>query len=300
MAPETTVVGRHHGLPYSRYLMAQSLSAAGLVPERAYALARVVQRRLHEGGHNRIGVEALRELTEQVLHEEEGEGAAVRFRAWQRLKTLDRPLVVVISGTTGVGKSTLATMLAHRLGITRVIATDVVRQVLRAYFPYDLMPLVHHSAFEAGRAVEASGAGREGDPDLMGFTAQAEQVLRGITGVVERACVEATPMVLEGVHLVPGALEEVLCGDCLAVQACVVVPDPETHRGHFALRGRERPAERYLERFDQIRKLQDLLAARASAVGVPVVENGMVDQALAELVDLVLGAEGRVPEACQG
>jgi 2-phosphoglycerate kinase len=280
--------------------MAQSLSAAGLAPERAYAVAQVIQRALEERGAERIPVTELRALTENVVRREEGEQAAARLRAWQRLKALDRPLIVVLSGTTGVGKSTLATMLAHRLGITRVIATDVVRQVLRAYFPYELMPLMHHSAFEAGRAVDPSGAYGPGDPDLVGFTAQADQVLRGIAGVVERACVEGTPMVLEGIHLMPGGLDDVLCGNCLAVQACLVVPDRETHRGHFALRGPERPAERYLGRFEQIRKLQDLLVARAEGAGVAVIENATVDEALGRLMDLVLGAVGRVPTAKGG
>lgn len=300
MCPEIVVVGRDHGLPYSRYLMAQGLSAAGLAPERAYALACLVQRRLEQRARQRIGVAELRELTEEVLRAEEGEPAAGRFRAWQRLEKLDRPLVVALSGTTGVGKSTLATMLAHRLGITRIIATDVVRQVLRAYFPYELMPLVHHSAFEAGRAVGPAGTDRGRDPDLVGFADQAEQVLRGIVGVVERACVEATPVILEGVHLVPGALDEVLCGDCVAVQACLVVPDRETHRGQLALRGPARPADRYLARFEQIRKLQDLLAARAERAGVPVIENTRIDETLGRLVDLVLSAVGRVSTAKGG
>ena len=68
------------------------------------------------------------------MREEEGAEAVGRFLMFQRLDRLDRPLIVMLSGTTGVGKSTLATMLAGRLGITRVIATDVIRQVLRAFF----------------------------------------------------------------------------------------------------------------------------------------------------------------------
>ena len=52
----------------------------------------------------------------------------------------------------------------------------------------------------------------------------------------------------------------------MAVEALLVVEDEELHRGHFALRGAARPAERYLARFEEIRALQDhLVGARARA-----------------------------------
>jgi 2-phosphoglycerate kinase len=274
--------------------MAQSLTASGVAPGRAYALAGLVKRRLDEDGRREISAADLGGLAERVLRVEEGEAAARRFRAWRRLDRMQRPLVVVLSGTTGVGKSTLATLLAHRLGITRVIATDVIRQVLRAYFPYESMPFVHHSAFEAGRAMDPRSHPSL-DPELAGFDRQAEQLAAGIRGVLERARLERTPMVLEGVHLVPGSLDAVLRSDCVAVEALLVVSDAELHRGHFALRGPERPAARYLDRFEQIRKLQVHLAERARIAGVPAIENVRVDDALARLMDLVLDVVDRVP-----
>ena len=49
------------------------------------------------------------------------------------------------------------------------------------------------------------------------------------------------------------------------------------------------PAERYLGAFDEIRRLQDHLAERARAEGVAVIDNANVDEALARLMQLVLG-----------
>ncbi|HEX8854332.1 MAG TPA: hypothetical protein VF752_01935 [Thermoleophilaceae bacterium] len=290
---ETIVYKRDHGLPYSKGLMAQSLSASGLSPGRAFELARVVERRLDKRGDGRIDVQSLYALVEDVLAEEEGEGAVRRFHQWQRLGNLDQPLILLLSGTTGVGKSTLATMAANRLGITRVIATDVIRQVLRAFFSHDFMPSVHYSAFEAGSAVE-SLSGEQGDPDLIGFAQQAEAIATGVDAIVERACLERTPMVVEGVHLVPGSLGPEIRGRCVAVEAVLVVGDEELHRAHFSMRGGHRPAQRYLEHFEQIRKLQDYLVERGRKRGVAVIENESIDQALPQLMDLVLESVGRV------
>ena len=273
---ETIVTHRARGgLPYSKGLMTQSLSATGLIPARAWALARTIEQRLEADGIEAIESSALRSLTEEVLEQEEGKAAVERYRDWERLNQLDRPLVLLLSGTTGVGKSTLATMAAHRLGITRVIATDVIRQVLRASFSRDFMPSVHSSAFEV---------------DIEGYGEQAEAVGTGVTAIVERACDEGTPIVIEGVHVAPGMLSDDLTGRCLVVEAVLVVEDPELHRAHFEARGDRRPAERYLARFDQIRLIQDHLAGKASARGVAVIDNANIDEALARVMDLVIHA----------
>ncbi len=292
---ETIVVSREHGLPYSKGVMAQSLSATGLAPERAYELARLIERRLAERGEPEIGVDVLRTMAAQVLGEAEGESAVRRFRDWQRLGRLDAPLVVMIGGTTGVGKSTLATMLANRLGISRVIATDVIRQVLRSFFSHDLMPAVHYSAFEAGAASE-DGDGDGDDDELPGFQEQAETVGTAVQAIVERACDEGTSLIVEGVHVVPGWLDPELRARCVAVEALLTVEDPELHRGHFTLRAATRPADRYLENFDAIRRLQVFLSTRAREQGAPVIENANVDQALNRLMGLVLDAVGRLEE----
>ena len=282
MPPETTetiVVHKGHGLPYSKGLMAQTLSATGLSLERSFELARVVERRLGEENPGEIDVARLHGLAEDVLRAEEGEGAVRRYRGWRRLDRLERPVVVMIGGTTGVGKSTLATMLAARLGITRVIATDVIRQVLRAFFTHEAMPSVHHSAFEAG--------------GVEGYRTQAERVAIGVSAIVERAAREAKPVLVEGVHVMPGTLEGELRGRCVPVEAVLVVEDAELHRGHFSRRP-GRPAERYLGRFDEIRALQAYLAERAVREGVAVIDNQNADETLGRLMGLVLDAVAEV------
>jgi 2-phosphoglycerate kinase len=273
---ETIVVRKGHGLPYSKGLMAQALSATALSQERSFELARLIERRLTERGEAEIDVAALHALAEEVLLDEEGQLAAGRYRGWRRLDRLDRPLVVLIGGTTGVGKSTLATMLAARLGVNRVIATDVIRQVLRAFFTIEAMPTVHRSAFEAG--------------GVAGYRDQAERVGTAIAAIVERAADEAKPVVVEGVHVVPGGVHPRVRERCVLVEALVVVDDPDLHRGHFSLRPGTRPAERYLRSFDDIRRLQDHLCARARSEGVAIVENENADGALARLMELVLDA----------
>jgi 2-phosphoglycerate kinase len=270
------VVSKGHGLPYSKGLMAQAISATALSQERSFELARMIEARLAQRGEPEIDVEALHALAEEVLLAEEGEVSASRYRRWRQLDQLDRPLVVLIGGTTGVGKSTLAALLAARLGVNRVIATDVIRQVLRAFFTHEAMPTVHGSAFEVG--------------GIPGYRDQAERVGTGIAAIVERAANEAKPVVVEGVHVVPGGVHPRVRERCVLVEALVVVDDPDLHRAHFSLRPGTRPADRYLASFDAIRVLQDHLWARARSEGVAIIDNENVDLALARLMEVVLDA----------
>jgi 2-phosphoglycerate kinase len=152
----------------------------------------------------------------------------------------------------------------------------VIRQVLRAFFTIEAMPTVHHSAFEVG--------------GVAGYRDQAERVGTAISAIVERAADEAKPVVVEGVHVVPGGVHPRVRERCVLVEALVVVDDPDLHRGHFSLRPGTRPAERYLAGFDDIRRLQDHLWARARSEGVAIVDNENLDGALARLMELVLDA----------
>jgi 2-phosphoglycerate kinase len=284
--PETIVLKGEHGLPYSKGLMAQSLSASGLAPERAYEVARVLESRLDERGEARVDASELRELAAAVLREREGEDAAGRFLDWEELDRLERPLIVTLGGAPGVGKSTLATLLAGRVGITRVIATDAIRNVIRAFFSHDFMPVVHYSSFEAGATVDADEVG-EADPDIVGYLRQVAAVRTGVVAIAERAIKEGTPMILEGVHLVPGGLGDIGSAGCVLVEAVVAIEDEDAHRTHFSLRAGDRPALRYLRRFEQIRKLQAHLVDRARARGVPVIDATSIDAGVAAGLDLI-------------
>jgi 2-phosphoglycerate kinase len=284
--PETIVLKGEHGLPYSKGLMAQSLSASGLAPDRAYEVARALEARLAESGSPTIDVDALRELAAAAVREHEGEDAARRFLDWEGLDRMERPLIVMLGGAPGVGKSTLATLLAGRVGITRVIATDAIRNVIRAFFSHDFMPVVHYSSFEAGRTVDADEVG-DADPDIVGYLRQVSAIRTGVSAIVERALGEGTSMILEGVHLVPGTLSEDVRSRCVLVEAVVAIADEEAHRGHFSMRGGDRPATRYLDRFEQIRKLQSHLVERARARGAPVIDATNLDAALAVTMELV-------------
>jgi 2-phosphoglycerate kinase len=270
--PPTVVVRSDYGLPYSKGLMAQSLMATGLSSERSFALAQQIEEQLVASNSAEIGVEELRAVAEDVVAAGESEQVVARFRQWWKVRNLERPLLVLLGGVTGVGKSTVATRLAARLGITHVIATDQVRQVVRAFFSHEFLPSVHHSSFDVARALSDSPHDAAGT--VGGFLRQAHDIAPGLDAVVERAITDRTPMVVEGVHLLPDIPSAHLCARATTVRVMIGVRDEAEHREHFHTRGLQtlRAPERYLEALDRIRTIQDYLVERAEAAGVPVID----------------------------
>jgi 2-phosphoglycerate kinase len=291
--------GRHivisderHELPYSKGLMASSIMATGLAPARAFHVAEVIEDRLDVTGRESISQAELNELAGEVLRDEVGERYAESFGKWQMVNRLDIPLVILLGGATGVGKSTIATMLASRLGITRVIPTDAIREVMRSMFTEDIFPTLHTSSFDAARLVRHPLTA-SADPVIVGFRDQASAVAVGIESLVQRAVSEGTDLILEGAHVVPGFLDHKrFHGEAVIVPMLVTVDDEEAHRSHFLMRAHEsrnRPSERYLDFFDNIRKLQKYLKSMALQHGVPLVPSYNLDATLSQVIDLVVG-----------
>ena len=275
-------LGGEHGLPYSRGLMARALMAVGVAPDRAYALARRLGDDLAARNTDIVELDRLEAHAVECLGEAQGSEAVRQLRRYQELRELDLPLVILVGGATGTGKSTVATEIAYRLGITRVTSTDFIRQTMRAFFSEDFMPSIHHSSFE-------------GDPVIETFLEQSRGVLVGVRAAIERALHEGWSMVLEGVHLVPGLVPLEL--ENAIVSSCVLrISDQTAHAQHFFTRdaGTDRPMSKYLDKFDAIRLLQEYLVAQAERTGTPVVENETADLATRAVAELVLSAAERV------
>ena len=89
------------------------------------------------------------------------------------------PRLLLIAGATGVGKSTVSVGLAHRLGITRVLSTDAIREIMRVADEERLHPALHRSSFSRGDS---------GEP-VTDWSATCLAVENGLKATMERAII---------------------------------------------------------------------------------------------------------------
>jgi 2-phosphoglycerate kinase len=159
------------------------------------------------------------------------------------------------------------------------------------------MPSVHYSSFEAALALTKAEEEEAGDATVLGFLDQTRNVLVGVEAAIDRALTEGWSMVLEGVHLVPGMVARERT-DALVVHCVVAISDEELHRGHFWVRDSAteglRSLDKYIDGLPEIRLIQNLILERAARFDVAVIENHAVDEAIGEIMDLVLRSAERL------
>lgn len=278
-------------IPFSKGLLARALVVTGLDPDRSYVIANRADRDLAERGVLSLDLDRLGELAADVIGDDLAATTVRRLKRLDALQRLEQPLLLLVGGATGTGKSTLATEAAHRLGITRVTSTDFIRQTMRAFFSKEFMPSVHYSSFEARLALTRAEEDESGDAAILGFLDQTRNVLVGVQAALERAATEHWSMVLEGVHLVPGMVTTDFPG-AFVVQCVVAIEDENLHRSHFWVREYAteglRPLDKYLDSLPQIRQIQEYLVERARRYDVPVIVNDSLERALGDVMDLVL------------
>ncbi|HZK51866.1 MAG TPA: hypothetical protein VFD47_09920 [Actinomycetota bacterium] len=290
---QIVIAESEHGLPYSKGLTASSLMMTGLGPGRSYQVANKIEQEMVSGGLEQVSQDQLVDITIEVLRREAGDEYAEAFIKWQSVAELDVPLIILIGGATGVGKSTVATQLASRLGITRIVSTDAVREILRSAFTPEMFPTLYSSSFEADKAVRQP-IPHSGDRLIIGFREQAAAVAVGAQSLISRAIAEGTDLILEGAHLVPGfieSLDEIDHDKAVVVSVLISVDDEKLHRSHFFRRNtdtRHRSEQRYLANFKKIRRIQKYMVTSAMMRGVPIISHYDLDRTLSETISHVV------------
>jgi len=288
---------------FSREQMRRRLQSSGLTYEEATNVTTSIHEHLMKKAESEISSKNLGMLTYRYLHRTMGEAKARRYLVLMDFLRGERPLILLIGGASGCGKSAVATEVTHRLEIARIQSTDLLREVMRMMIPERLMPVLHRSSFDAWRSLPVQPS-VERDPDSLledGYRAQAELLSVPCEAVIRRSLREQSSMILEGVHVRNKLVEQIgEWGDAVVVHVVLAILNPQRFQERILRRGDQavqRRAERYLENFDAIWRMQAFLLSEADRAGVPIVLNNNKEQVIADLMRTIvdrLAAEATV------
>ena len=235
----------------------------------------------------------IRKATLNMLRSDSGDAFAERYGIWNRFRNGGRtiPLIVLIGGGTGVGKTTVGVALANLLRVSRVASTDEIRQVMRLMISSDLMPELQVSSYAAWEAIPVP-ADEAPDPVIYGFREQAARVSVGVRATIARAIDENVSLIVDGVHLMPDLLElEAFSGKALFIHLNLYLTDFQQFTDRFESRGKKafgRARHRYVKSLDQIMKIQQHILDVGDGAGVPSFENADLDETVQSISLLIM------------
>lgn len=292
--------GKGRVSPFSRGRHRHYLESCGLTMEEATTVTAKLYEQLRREGATAVASNHLARLTHRYLREDFGEAVARRYGTWVDFLRSDRPLILLIMGATGSGKSTVATEVAIRLGIVRTQSTDMLREVMRMMLPRRVVPALHTSTFKAWELLPAYGHRRNPSDQVVtdGYLAQADVVSLGCEAVLNRAFRERVSFILEGIHIHPSLVEKLpQTTDAIMIPIMLAVLKPAALQERFNARGEQAPdrrAERYRENFDAIWQLQTFLLAEAERWKVPIISNDEPETTIRQTMTVIIDALARV------
>jgi 2-phosphoglycerate kinase len=222
------------------------------------------------------------------------------FEVAKEITQRNQSFAVLLGGTSGTGKSTLASLLAARLRLTTVLPTDSVRHVLRSFTSKEENPCAFVSTYQAGDALSPEMvAGIQGGREdmsaarlhkkmvLKGYRMQADLVLEKLDRVLTMFEERKQSLVVEGVHLNTDDLLALVKKHPTCVPFVIYISNENKHRERFAVRARHMtidPQEnKYIKHFDNIRVIQRHLCKHADRYLIPKIDNTNVDRSIATI-----------------
>jgi 2-phosphoglycerate kinase len=275
---------------FSRGKHERYLQASGMKPDKAEQTTALIFDQLLAAGISQITTCQLGYLTWLCLQQEVSKKAAERYLVWSEFQRSARPLVLMICGAVGTGKSTIATEVAHLLDVVRIQSTDMLREVMRMMIPKRLLPVLHTSSFNAWKALPIQDKKDRSREQLIadGYRSQVELLAVACEAVLQRAVEESVPIILEGVHAHPDLLRLGPEGSG-AIMVHVTLAVLRSKELKARLRGRgvlvpQRRAKRYLNKFETIWSLQAFLLSEADRCETPIVTNQDKEKSILQVI----------------
>ena len=270
---------------FSRERLSDSVVVSGVDEDEAYRLAQQIEADFVRAERTVVSRKDIRKATIAALRDTFGEAYCERYRTWHLFRTLDppEPLIVLIGGASGAGKTSIAVAVANLLNISRVASTDQIRQVMRLMIASDLMPALHSSSYLAWK-----DTGGTLEDVIPAYREQSKRVCVGVRASIERAIEENVGLIVDGVHLLPDLLDFSPYANAAAfVHVNLMISDPASYEERFQKRGKassRRSQHRYIENLDQIMTIQKHLLEVGEVNGVTPIENTDFDETVQAVV----------------
>ncbi|MAK40817.1 MAG: hypothetical protein CL993_03710 [Euryarchaeota archaeon] len=178
---------------------------------------------------------------------------------------MSKQRLVVITGTSGVGKSTLAGRINSEMSFDKMTSTDTIREVLRTRVDLVGEGALHRSSFE-----------NAGSNAVENWKETVEILAEGISSVINRAENKIIDLIIEGVHFLPTKrlISNWEKGGGIAVGIVLYVENLDIHKEMISNREKHngKKVNHYLNNIDRIREIQSEMMVRGIESGWKLID----------------------------
>ncbi len=271
---------------FSKGILAESLFSIGMNTNQAQEIANQVAERVSTLNETQTKKKLVQIITSAI--EKVDKSFAERYVVFKGNLEY-KPIIVLLAGVPGIGKSSLAVNLSERLEITNIIGTDMIREILRQTISSKLIPEIHCSSYEAYKYLKSTL-----NPilrkSIVGYEEQSRHIIVGVEAAIQSALYSRENTIIEGVHLAPNLLNPDVLKEAHVILILLYLEDEEEHSRRIKSRGskiEKRGANRYIEAFSEIRNIQTYLVEEATKAKIPMIETSDSSKAISKMMDTI-------------
>ncbi|XP_062001028.1 uncharacterized protein LOC133718219 [Rosa rugosa] len=182
-----------HYYVFSRFLLCQNLTVTKIPNHISIKIALDLKKLLVDNSLLDVSQSDLEENLFKIM-EQRGfrEDYVKRYRMMTRFHHQRVPLVIIVCGTSCVGKSTIAAQISQRFNLPNVMQTDVVYELLRTSTDAPLASTpIWARDFSSSEEL------------ITEFCRECRVVRKGLAGDLKKALKDGKPIIIEGIHLDP-------------------------------------------------------------------------------------------------
>lgn len=210
------------------------------------------------------------------------------------------PLIILLGGTSGTGKSTISTNLAELLNISNVISTDHIRHIMRNFISKDECPILFSSSYDAWKCIKNSSNKEiidnlcDDEKIIYGYKEQSNIVSSNLESVIESLIKSNESAIIEGVHIRTKTIFNLLSKYKYILPFFIYIGKRDLHKERFVVRSKNMTLvssdNKYVKNLDNIRLIQSYILKCAETNLIPAIDNNNVDKGIGIIQQTILSS----------